>query len=1009
MPYDHNLVESKVQKLWSREQKKIERSIHFEKGKPLFSFLEGPPTANAPPGLHHLETRVFKDLVCRYKYMKGFTVPRKGGWDCHGLPVEVQVEKKLSLGTKKEVLNYGIAKFNAECRSDVFSFIGAWEKFTERSAYWLDLKNPYVTLDNNYIESVWWSLKELWKKKLLYEGHKVVPYCPRCETALSSHEVAQGYENVDVETLTVRMRLKENENIFFLAWTTTPWTLPSNIALAVNKNLNYVFVQKGNEQYIIAEGRAKHYFGETPEIIKKVKGKDLLGIEYEPLFDYFVGKLKKPAWKVILADYVSDADGTGIVHTAPAFGEVDYENCKEFGLAFVQPVARDGTFTEEVSDFAGKFVIDADPEIIEFLRESGKLFSTEKLKHDYPFCWRCKRPLLYYALNSWFIAVSKFREKLVKENEKINWFPAYIKEGRFGNWIAEAKDWALSRSKFWGTPLPIWKCTSCKNMECVGSAEELKKLAITKIPNNLDLHKPVIDEIKLKCTNKKCKGEMKRVSEVIDTWYDSGSAPFAQFHYPFENKEIFEKHFPYDFIAEAIDQTRGWFYTLHVLGVLLFGEPAYKNVVCAVHLVDDKGEKMSKSKGNILKPDEIFDKFGVDSARLLMCTAEPGNFKRVGPQTIAETSAPFLNTLWNTYIFAGNFFEQHKKVPKLSIEDLWILSRANSLIAAVEKNLEIHEYQNCFAALNNFVVSDFSRWYIKLVRDRVHEPAVCDTFGKVFEILSKLLAPFAPYISDFLWTEFLGNKNSVHFEKWPLANKKVLNEKLEKQMEIAQKIVESSNAARAEKNVKLKYILPSLTVSGTKEAVSAAKALEDILKKSANVKHIKIGSAESILTAKPNWSVAGKKFGTDVKKLNEGLQKTDVEKLRSELQKKKTISLAGLKVSSEDLIFSEKIPEGLAGKEFDGGKVFLDINAGPELKKEWLVRELVRAVQETRKELKLKKKDKITLYLPEEKAFRDFAKQISAQTGSRISFGAIAGKENKFEFEGKEISFGVKI
>ncbi|HLE07311.1 MAG TPA: isoleucine--tRNA ligase [archaeon] len=1009
MPYDHKLVEEKISKLWAREQKKIERAIHFEKGKPLFSFLEGPPTANAPPALHHLETRVFKDLVCRYKYMKGFTVPRKGGWDCHGLPVEVQVEKKLSLGTKKEVLNYGIGKFNAECRSDVFTFIEAWNKFTEKSGYWIDLKNPYVTLDNDYIESVWWSLKELWKKKLLYEGHKVVPYCPRCETALSSHEVAQGYENVEVQTVTVRLATKENPNIFFLAWTTTPWTLPSNIALAVNPKLDYVFVQKGNEQYILAEGRVDHYFGKEAQMVKKVKGKELLGIEYEPLFDYFVGKLSKPAWKIILADYVSDADGTGIVHTAPAFGEVDYENCKEFGMAFVQPVARDGTFTEEVSDFTGKFVIDADPEIIELLAEEGKLFKTEKLKHDYPFCWRCKKPLLYYALNSWFIAVSKFREKLVKENEKINWFPAYIKEGRFGNWIAEAKDWALSRSKFWGTPLPIWKCSSCREMVCVGSVEELKNLSTQKILGKIDLHKPAIDEIKLKCTNKKCKGEMKRVSEVIDTWYDSGSAPFAQFHYPFENKEVFEKHFPYDFIAEAIDQTRGWFYTLHVLGVLLFGKPAYKNVVCAGHLVDDKGEKMSKSKGNIIKPDEMFDKYGVDATRLIMCTAEPGNFKRVGPQTAADTTVPLVNTLWNTFVFSEEFFEQPKRASKLSIEDQWILSRANSLISEVEKNLEIHEYQNCFAALNSFIVNDFSRWYIKLVRDRTDEPAVSFAIGKVFEIVSKLLAPFAPYISDFLWTEFLGNKNSVHFESWPIADKKMLSEKLEKQMEICQKIVEASNAARQEKAVKLKYVLPAITVSGTKEVADAAKNLEEVLKKAANVKHVKTGASESTITAKPNWAVAGKKFGSDIKKLNEELQKIDAAKLKAELQKKKNAVVSGLKIFAEDIIFTEKSSEETSGKEFAGGKVFLDTNASAELKKEWLVAELMRAVQEMRKELRLKKKDKITLYLPEEKAFRDFAKQISEGTGSRISFGAIAGREGKFEFDEKEFVFGVKI
>jgi len=1004
MPYDHKTIEKRVEALWKTEKKRIEASIQNDPKRPLFSFLEGPPTANAPPALHHMEVRIFKDLVCRYKYMNGYSVPRKGGWDCHGLPVEVQVEKLLNLSSKKDVLNYGIGKFNDACRKQVFSHIDEWNKFTDKSAYWIDLKDPYITMTNEYMESVWWSLKELWKKGLLYEGYKVVPYCPHCETPLSSHEVAQGYKEVDVESFTAKFKAKaglDNCDIIFLGWTTTPWTVPANVALAVNPHLTYAYVKQGNEIFILAKNRVAHYF-ENPQIVKEVKGSELAGMEYEPLFDYYVGKLDKPAWRVITADYVTDADGTGVVHTAPTFGEEDYQSGLKNDLPFVQPVGRDGRFTETVKEWAGKFVIDADPEIIRHLSDDGKVFRLEKYRHDYPFCWRCKSPLIYYAMNSWFVAVSKYREKLAKLNEKISWYPDYIKEGRFGNWIAEAKDWALSRTKFWGTPLPIWRCTACKHDVCVGSIADLKKLSLKPL-KSVDLHKPYVDEIEGKCP--KCGGIMMRIPEVIDTWYDSGSAPFAQWHYPFEHSKEFAKAFPYDFIAEAIDQTRGWFYTLHVLAVLLFNDVAYRSVVCAGHLTDDNGEKMSKSKGNVINPWDIFDRYGVDAARLLMVSSPPGNFKKVGPQSTEESVMPFLNNLWNCVLFARNVVP--RKAGKQTEADRWILSRANGLIIDVQANLDRHEYQLCYAALQRFIMEDLSRWYIKLVRGR-DETAVKKTLNECFGIVAKVSAPIIPYFADYLWTDLLKRKGSVHFEKWPKPDKRKTDLRLEKQMEIVRNIVEAANAARAEKTVKLKYVLPYLTVSGSAEATSAAKRLNLILKDLANVKAVKFGAVKPSYNVKPNWPVAGKKYGPRMKQIAIDLEKADANKLLENLKKAGKVSVAGVFLTKDDLILTERFPEGMAGMDFSGGKVFLDTSATAQLKEEWLARELVRAVQETRKKMCLKTKDKVMLYLPEEEAFKRHAKQIALETGSTIKFAGPVGTKCDVEFEGRKFVFGVK-
>ncbi|MCP3682322.1 MAG: isoleucine--tRNA ligase [bacterium] len=937
--FDFKKIEEDVAALWDKEQV-IKKTIFHDKKRKLYAFLEGPPTANAPPALHHVEMRVFKDLFCRFKYMQGYSVPRKGGWDCHGLPVEVQAEKKLGLTSKQEVEKYGINKFAKMCRTDVFSYIKEWEKLTSKMAFWVDLKDPYVTLDNNYIESVWWSLKELFDRKLLYESHKVVPYCPRCQTPLSSHEVAQGYSDVTEDTITCKFRIKGSNNRYFLAWTTTPWTLPSNLALAVSPKIDYAVVSEKGNEYVLARDLVPKYF-ENPKIVETIKGKDLVGAEYEPLFDYFVGKLDKKAWVVIPADYVTTEEGTGIVHQAPAFGEDDYEACKKHDLAFVQPIKEDGHFTEEVTDFAGMFVKDADKDIIELLDKEGLVFKQEKYTHSYPFCWRCSSALIYFAMKSWFIKITAYKSQLIENNKKINWYPNHIKDGRFGNWLESAKDWALSRTKFWGTPLPIWRC-ECGKDTVIGSIEELRKKGI-KVPKEVDLHKPVMDNIKIKCS---CGKEASRVPDVIDCWYDSGSASFAQYHYPFENKEMFKASFPYQFIAEAIDQTRGWFYTLHALGTLLFDSPAYMNVVCAGHVVDDKGEKMSKSKGNVINPWEIFDKAGVDAVRLQMCTTAPETAKRFGDKAMDESTLPFINVLWNSCYFASS---QIKKTPKptLKIEDKWIISRANSLAKKVTEELENHNYHLCTAEIKNFVNEDFSRWYIKLIRAR-KDSALSYTFYYVINHLSKIMAPFMPYTSEYLFKNLLSEKEkSVHLAKWP--KPEAINAKLEERMIIVREIVQSilSSREKMQRNVRWP-IKEGVLETKNKNITEAVKELSELIKQQTNIKEI-------------------------VFKKTKG----DFEKA-----------------------------------EFTDGVMLLNTELTPELEAEGYSRELIRRIQNMRKFAGLKKEDIIELHVKTAElkdALEKNKKQIMDTVGAKkleISADAPTKKqetEKKERIKGKEI------
>lgn len=821
--YDFKQVEKDAQKITTK--KDIKKAVSSDsKRKKLFSFLEGPPTANAPPALHHLEVRTYKDIVNKFRYMQGYNVPRKAGWDCHGLPVEVQIEKKLQLNSKKDILKYGEGKFINECKKSVFSYIDAWNASTERLDYWADLENRYATLDNNYIESVWWSLKELYGKKLLYEAHKVVPYCPRCETPLSSHEVAQGYKTVKDDSVIVSFKVRDLQDHYLLVFTTTPWTLPSNVAIAINPSIHYAYVAHEGKTYIVAEQLAQKIF-EDPEVIKTAKGSALLGLSYIPLLPYFA---KLDAFRIIASNDVTEEEGTGLVHMAPAFGEADYEACKTAKIPFIQPVDETGRFTHEVPDYQGLFVKETDKKIILRLEEEGTLFKKMKYEHEYPFCWRCDTPLLYYAIKSWFIRVSAYKETLLKLNEDINWTPKHIREGRFGEWLKNVKDWALSRKKFWGTPLPIWRCP-CGNEEIIGSIQELKDKSSKKFSEGeIDLHKPWIDEVTLKCSA--CKGMMKRVSDVIDCWYDSGAASFAQLHYPFENKEEFKKRFPYDFIAEAIDQTRGWFYTLHVLASILFGKPAYTNVICAGHIVDEKGEKMSKSKGNVLDPDKVLDEVGVDATRLQFCTVDIGGFKKFGVQTVKKEILPFLNVFWNTYQFYTQLEEGRKA--EENVEDTFILSRLNSTIQTVTENLENYQLEKALNPLIDFIVNDFSKTYIKIVRER-EDSNVKKVVREVLEKSSQLLAPYAPHISSVIYHGL--TKESVHLSSWPSAVQKEINNKLEEEFKIGFEVIERGLAERDKLKIGLKWPLAAAHYEASR---ALSKDVESIIAKQLNVKKI---------------------------------------------------------------------------------------------------------------------------------------------------------------------------
>jgi len=1010
--YNPKQVEEKILKFWL-DHGIFKKSIDQRKDSKPYIFLEGPPTANGLPHPGHILTRVMKDLVLRYQTMNDHYILRKAGWDTHGLPVEIEVEKKLGLEDKQAVEDFGIKKFNEECKKCVFQYENAWVEMTKRIAFWIDMDNPYVTLTNDYIESVWWSLKQAWDKKLLYKGHKVVPYCPRCGTALSAHEISQGYKNVEEPSIFIKFKLK-NEDAYFLAWTTTPWTLLSNVALAVHPDETYVKIRYNGQILIFAEQRTGALLkGQEYEILDGFSGKDLEGIEYEPLFDY--AKPEKKAWYVVLADFVTMDDGTGIVHIAPAFGEDDYNVGRDYDLPVVQLVNLDGTFPDEVKEWKGKFVKDADPSIIKNLEKRGLLEGVHAYKHDYPFCWRCDSPLLYYAMESWFIAMTKVQKSLVNNNNQINWYPEHLQQGRFGDFIREVKDWALSRKRYWGTPLPIWTCTNkkCKNEICIGSIKELKELS-ENFPENFELHKPFVDELVIKCP--KCKSEMNREQEVIDCWYDSGSAFFAQWHYPFENKEKFKENFPVDFISEALDQTRGWFYSLLAISTFLFDKYPYKNVLTLGLILDKEGQKMSKSKRNYVDPDIILDKEGADALRWYLVSASaPWMSKRFYEQAVKDTLGKFILTFWNSYNFFTTYASLDKFDPlkdsisyeKRSLLDKWILSRFNKTISEVNLFIEKFEIHKAAREIENFIIEDFSNWYLRRSRKRLWiEEKTSDKlagYSTMYDVcigLSKLLAPFIPFITEDIYQNLRTDEmpESVHLCNYTKADNKKINKNLEEGMEKIRALVESGRALRSKIGIKVRYPLSRAIIVCDKKIETSIKDLLDLLNEEINVKEIMFErNISKFITKsiKPNYSNLGKRLKEKSKTVVIEIEKMDLKKVYDDLIKNKKITLniekEKINLTKDDFQIIETEKENFARTETEDSILFIDTTLTPELKTEGLAREIVRRIQSMRKELDLDVEDRISTEINVsfdiESALKNWNDYIKTETRSKdISF-----------------------
>lgn len=1010
--YNPKQVEENILKFWE-DNDIFKKSIDQRKDCKPYVFLEGPPTANGMPHPGHVLTRVVKDLINRYHAMNGFFVERKAGWDTHGLPVEIEVEKKLGLEDKQDVEKYGINKFIEECKKSVFKYENAWVDMTKRIGFWVDMDNPYITLKNDYIESVWWSLKQAWEKELLYKGHKVVPYCPRCGTALSAHEISQGYKTVDDPSIFVKFKLKDKDE-YFLAWTTTPWTLISNVALAVSPKETYIKIRYKGQIIILAEERAAHLLkGEVYDLVDGFAGKDLEGVEYEPLFNY--AKPDKKAWYVITADFVTMEDGTGIVHIAPAFGEDDYNVGRKYDLPVIQLVKMDGTFPDVVEEFKGQFVKDADPKIIKHLEGRGLLEGVHEHTHEYPFCWRCDSPLLYYAMESWFIAMTKVQESLVKNNNQINWYPKHLQQGRFGDFIREVKDWALSRKRYWGTPLPIWTCTSdsCKHQICVGSVQELRELS-ESFPDDYDLHKPLVDELVVKCP--KCKSQMSREEEVIDCWYDSGSAFFAQWHYPFENKDKFKENHPVDFISEALDQTRGWFYSLHAISTFLFDKQSYNNCLTLGLVLDENNQKMSKSKRNYVDPDSILDHEGADALRwYLMSANAPWMSTRFYEEAVKDTLGKFILTFWNSYNFFTTYasldnFDPDKDTvafEKRQLIDKWIISRFNKTAKEVKDLIKTFEIHKAARAVENFVIEDFSNWYLRRSRKRLwveekteDKLAGYSTMYEVFLGLSKLVAPFIPFITEEVYLNLKTDSmpESVHLCDYVKVDKKQIDEKLEEGMEKIRALVEVGRALRSKVGIKVKYPLSSATLVCDKKTEDMIKDLLDLLNEEINVKEISFERDTSkfmVKSYKPDHSKLGPKYKAKAKPIVDAIEKIGQEKLYAELSKNKKITLdvAGEKIELilDDFQLVETEKENIAKTQTEDTTLLLDTTMNPELQAEGFAREIVRRIQSMRKELDLQVEDRISIEIKIAKdkktALEKWMDYIKGETRSKqISF-----------------------
>jgi len=1030
-------IEEKVLDFWNKEEI-FKKSIENRKDAPNYVFYEGPPTANGMPHAGHVLTRVIKDLIPRYKTMTGYRVDRKAGWDTHGLPVELEVEKQLGISGKPQIESYGVENFIKKCKESVFTYENEWRKMTERVGFWIDMDNPYVTYHNTYIESVWWALKEIWKKGLLYKGNKVVPYCPRCGTSLSSHEVAQGYKEVEDPSVFVKFPVAGKEDTYFLVWTTTPWTLPSNAALAVKDNYTYVLVEQNGEKYILAEGRLEVLDGEY-KILDRFAGKELASLKYEPIFPFFE-KEKERAFYVVTADFVTLEDGTGIVHIAPAFGEDDSRIGHEYGLPTLQPVDTQGRFTEEVVPWAGIFVKDADKGIIKDLKNRNILYKAEKYKHSYPFCWRCDTPLLYYGRSSWFIETTAIKERLIEINKEINWHPEHIRDGRFGNFLENVIDWCLSRERYWGTPLNIWICDECGSQHAVGGIQELKEMSKTPI-GDIELHKPYVDEVILKCP--KCGGDMKRVPEVIDCWFDSWSMPFAQFHYPFENQDYFKTHFPADFISEAIDQTRGWFYSLLVISTLLFDKSPYKNVLVMGHILDEQGIKMSKHKGNILDPWKVLNEQGADAMRWYLYVASPPwSPSRFYQDAVSEAQRRFLGTLWNVYSFFvlyANIDEfdptKYSSCPENRAEiDRWLLSRINTVNKQVRQNLD-DLYITDAARTLEALVDDISNWYVRRCRERYWKSGMDDdkiaAYMTLYEALVtfiKIAAPFVPFMTEEIYqnlvlTPYPDEPISIHLCDFPQVKEELIDEALEHKMELARKIVELGRAARNKGKIKNRQPLQKMMVQLRNPAdKTLIEDLSDIIKDELNIKEIEyIDVAEEYFTytVKPRFDLLGPKYGKLMSKISKELSTAEplelIRKARAEGQVVLNINGQDITILENELDVRAQDKEGFCAEGEGGYYVVLDTTITPELMLEGIARELVSKVQNMRKEAGFAVEDKICLYCVGDdiinKAIEVHGEEIKSDTLS-VAIEKIVPPADSFakeqDINGHKANIGVK-
>lgn len=986
----------------------FEKSIEHRDGCERFTFYDGPPTANGKPHIGHVLTRAIKDLIPRYRTMKGYKVLRKAGWDTHGLPVELEVEKALGISGKPEIEKFGIEDFIKKCKASVFTYQSEWEEMSDRVGFWADMENPYVTYHNDYIESVWWALRQIWDKGLLYKGHKIMPYCPRCGTSLSSHEVAQGYKDVKENSLIVKFKVLGKDNEYILAWTTTPWTLPSNLALCVNPNEKYVrFTIEGDENntvYIMAEALIKSVFGEDAKanILNEYTGEELKGTEYEPLYSFV--KPDKKAYYVIADDYVTMEDGTGVVHTAPAFGEDDARVCKANGLPFINLVDHQGNFVKETGEWAGTFVKDADKLVIRDLKERNLCFAVIPFEHSYPFCWRCDTPLLYYACDTWFIEMTKVRDRLLANNETVNWMPDNIKRGRFGNFLENIIDWGLSRTRYWGTPLPIWEC-ECGHRHVVGSIAELKEMGIN-CPDDIELHKPYVDNIKLRC--EKCGGEMKRVPEVIDCWFDSGSMPFAQLHYPFENKEAFEQNFPADFISEAIDQTRGWFYTLMAISTLLFDKSPYKNVVVLGHVQDEKGIKMSKHKGNVIAPMDILNDQGSDAVRwYFYSNSAPWLPNRFSAKNVSEAQRKFLGTLWNTYCFYVLYANIDEFDPtkynlcdlNLTVMDKWILSKLNNVVKTVDDYLNEYKITEATRAMNEFV-DELSNWYVRRSRSRFWASELTDdkvcaymTLYTVLVEFAKVSAPFIPFMTEEIYQNLVRSVDenaleSIHMCDFPKYDEKYNFAEIEQEMDAIRKVVILGRAARNEANIKNRQPLSKLFIQ-TDNKINADYV--NIILEELNIKDVELTKDASGFISynfKPQMRTMGPKYGKLMRPIFDEIAKMDGAEVMETLNSDKPICLnvqgTDVEVFKDDVLIDTQQKDGFVSASDAGFTVVLDTNLTDELIEEGFVREIISKIQTMRKDSGFEVTDRISVVFDgSEKIAKIFAAndaEIKSQT-----------------------------